>query len=170
MLSLVSRHNPPRMREASIIANRALALGIVSLVPRLHPLRKHRKARGAGHSLVPSRPMPTAFRVGVREGSGVWAMETRLRWAMTALQVCLLLALVAATCTLGDAVASCDQTDVKNTLRQSACRLRANRTEGEEFRASVRAKHGLPDCELLRILFLHKKVLFTPSPYSEQFR
>ena len=72
---------------------------------------------------------------------------------MTALQVCLLLALVAATCTLGDAVASCGQTDVtvlKDTLRQSACRLRANRTEGEEFRASVRAKHGLPDCELLR--------------------
>jgi hypothetical protein len=61
--------------------------------------------------------------------------------------LCLLLALIAAT-RGDDAVARCTQTDVttlRDTLRQSACRLKANRTEGEAFRAAVRAKHGLPD-------------------------
>ena len=65
--------------------------------------------------------------------------------------LCLLLALIAAT-RGDDAVARCTQTDVttlRDTLRQSACRLKANRTEGEAFRAAVRAKHGLPDGELL---------------------
>ena len=66
----------------------------------------------------------------------------------TVLQVCLLLALVAATRV--DAVTSCSQTDVtalRDAMRQSACRLEANRTAGEMFRAAVRAKHGLPDCK-----------------------
>ena len=67
-----------------------------------------------------------------------------------AFRVDLLLTLIAAT--TGDVVASCNQTNptaLRNALRQSACRLKAYRTEGEEFRASVRAKHGLPDGKLL---------------------
>lgn len=65
--------------------------------------------------------------------------------------VCLLLALIAAT-RGDDTVAECTQTDVtelKDALRQSACRLNANRTAGEEFRAAVRTKHGRPDGKLL---------------------
>ena len=73
--------------------------------------------------------------------------------------VCLLLALIAAT-RGDDAVARCSQTDVtelRDALRQSACRLKANKTEGEEFRAAVRAKHGLPDCELLEHCIVQRR-------------
>ena len=55
-----------------------------------------------------------------------------------------------------DSVDSCSKTNavkLRDELRQSSCRLNANRTAGDEFRASVRAKHGLPDGELFKLSF-----------------
>ena len=46
----------------------------------------------------------------------------------------------------GDGGSTCSPggaTELRDTLRQSACRLGGNRTEGDVFRAHVRAKHGV---------------------------
>ena len=70
--------------------------------------------------------------------------------------VCLLLALGSSTAR-GDGGSTCSPggvTELRDTLRQSACRLRGNRTEGDIFRAHVQAKHGVGASEL------HNSVVF----------
>ena len=69
------------------------------------------------------------------------------------LGVCLLLAL--GSTARGDDASRCSQggvTELRDTLRQSACRLGANRTEGDVFRARVRAKHGVDQAGELHCL------------------
>ena len=56
--------------------------------------------------------------------------------------VCLLLALGSTARGHHELGCSGDM-ELRNTLRQSACRLRGNRTDGDVFRAHVRAKHGV---------------------------
>ena len=72
-----------------------------------------------------------------------------------------------------DGVTSCSQTDVtalRDVLRLSACRLNANRTAGEMFRAAVRAKHSLPHCKSLElsIIFIQRccSLIHSLSPDS----
>ena len=58
---------------------------------------------------------------------------------------CLLLA-VLFTARGDDSISSCSQTDdtgLLDTIRQSACRLKGNKTEGDAFKASIRRKHGV---------------------------
>ena len=60
-------------------------------------------------------------------------------------QACLLLA-VLLTARSDDSIPSCSHTDdtgLLDTIRQSACRLKGNRTEGYAFKASIRRKHGV---------------------------
>ena len=60
-------------------------------------------------------------------------------------QACLLLA-VLFTARGDGSISSCSQTDdtrLLNKIRQSACRLKGNRTEGDAFKASIRRKHGV---------------------------
>ena len=60
-------------------------------------------------------------------------------------QACLLLA-VLFTARSDDSIPSCSQTDdtgLLDTIRQSACRLRGNGTEGNAFKARIRRKHGV---------------------------
>ena len=57
-------------------------------------------------------------------------------------QACLLLAVLFTA----RGISSCSQTDdtgLLDTIRQSACRLRGNRTEGDDFKARIRRKHGV---------------------------
>ena len=57
-------------------------------------------------------------------------------------QACLLLAVLFTV----RGISSCSQTDdtgLLDTIRQSTCRLKGNRTEGDAFKASIRRKHGV---------------------------
>ena len=71
---------------------------------------------------------------------------------------CVLLALVAAV--LGEDISQCDGADVtalRDTLRQSACRLapgRGNASDVQAFRDYVFTKHGAPSSKLLNTLHL----------------
>jgi hypothetical protein len=94
---------------------------------------------------------------------------------MSLFRACLLLALAAAT--LADAVSKCSETDasaLRDTLRQSACRLSRNATERGAFVDSVLTKHG---ASTSTFPYHHFPVLFVPtldrvwcrSPYCPSF-
>ena len=63
----------------------------------------------------------------------------------------LLLLLVSAGPGLGNSPSRCRESDVtalRDTLRQSTCRVARNVTEAEAFQEYVFTKHGPPSCKL----------------------
>ena len=83
--------------------------------------------------------------------------EAGRRTSMRLVAACALLLLAAAGPGLGDSLTGCSESDVtalRDTLRQSACRLvpgQGNRTETEAFQEYVFTKHGAQTSKLVYI-------------------